>query len=87
MTRGSGLIKFPCTFPLKVMGLNTETFESEIRAIINRRLDPVPVVYTSRPSRNGKYLSITATFMATSREQLDELYRELNGHKSVRMTL
>ncbi len=81
------VFKFPCPFPLKVMGLNTEFFETAIREIIDRHLDPDPVVYTSQLSKNGKYLSITATFIATSREQLDELYRELNRHELVKMTL
>lgn len=87
MTERSEIIKFPCPFPLKVMGFNTEAFQTAITEIIERRLHPDPVVYTSQLSANGKYLSITATFIATSREQLDDLYRELNGHELVKMTL
>lgn len=87
MTGTSEIVKFPCPFPLKVMGLNTGTFETVIKEIIDRHLDPDPVVYTTQPSKTGKYLSITATFIATSREQIDELYRELNSHELVKMTL
>ena len=32
-----------------------------------------------RSSREGNYLSVTATVNATSREQLDALYRELTS--------
>ncbi|MDH4162209.1 MAG: DUF493 domain-containing protein [Nitrospirota bacterium] len=87
MTDQPDIIKFPCPFPLKVMGYNTEAFETAIKEIIEKHLDPDPVVYTSQLSKNGKYLSITATFIATSREQLDGLYRKLNGHELVKMTL
>ncbi len=78
---------FPCSFPLKVMGLNNDAFQAAVKAIFDKHLDPAPVSYTSQPSRNGKYLSITATFTATSKEQLDALYRELNAHELVVMTL
>ncbi len=40
-----------------------------------------------RPSRQGTYLSVTCVVRATSREQLDALYRELCDHPSVVMAL
>jgi putative lipoic acid-binding regulatory protein len=40
-----------------------------------------------RPSRQGKYLSVTCVVRATSREQLDALYQELCDHPSVVMVL
>ena len=40
-----------------------------------------------QPSSQGKYLSVTCTVRATSREQLDALYRELCDHPSVVMVL
>jgi hypothetical protein len=78
---------FPCVFPLKVMGLNSGPFESVVQAVIKKHLQETPVIFESRSSSSGKYLSVTATFMATSREQLDALYRELNAHELVVMTL
>ena len=78
---------FPCTFPLKVMGQNNEAFEAAVRDVLQRHLGSSPVTYARRPSSGGKYLSLTATFTATSREQLDALYRELNGLELVVMTL
>lgn len=80
-------MEFPCTFPLKVMGLNGGQFESVVQAVIRKHLLDAPVMYERRPSGSGKYLSVTATFTATSREQLDALYRELNSHELVVMTL
>ncbi|HEY6011409.1 MAG TPA: DUF493 domain-containing protein [Nitrospirota bacterium] len=78
---------FPCSFPLKVMGRNTDAFENAVRAILDRHLRGAQVVFEKRPSSSGKYLSLTATFTAESREQLDTLYRELNAHELVVMTL
>ena len=78
---------FPCVFPLKIMGLNNGPFESVVQAVIKKHLHDAPVMFESRPSSSGKYLSVTATFTATSREQLDALYTELNAHELVVMTL
>jgi putative lipoic acid-binding regulatory protein len=40
-----------------------------------------------RPSRQGKYLSVTCVVRATSRQQLDALYQELCDHPAVVMVL
>lgn len=40
-----------------------------------------------RPSRQGTYLSVTCVVRATSREQLDALYKDLCDHPSVVMVL
>ena len=40
-----------------------------------------------KSSKHGKYLSVTCTIRATSREQLDALYRELCDHPMVAMVL
>ena len=40
-----------------------------------------------KASKRGKYLSITCVIRATSREQLDALYRELCAHPMVVMVL
>lgn len=80
-------MQFPCEFPIKVMGLNTDAFPATIRAIIRKHVNTDDIAYSSQPSRGDKYLSITATFTAQSKEQLDALYRELNDHELVLMTL
>ncbi len=87
MKSKSTCFTFPCSFPLKVMGLNNQDFEAAIKAVFEKHLPAATIVYTSQLSKSGKYLSITATFTATSKEQLDALYRELNGHELVVMTL
>jgi uncharacterized protein len=80
-------LRFPCEFPIKVMGLNTEMFQTAIRAIIRKHVNSDEIAYSSQTSRGDKYLSITATFTAQSKVQLDALYQELNDHELVLMTL
>ena len=87
MSGQENLLAYPCTFPLKVVGLNTEAFERAVREVVRKHLGDIAVEYQARKSGGGKYLSVTATFAAESREQVDAIYRELNGHDLVVMTL
>ena len=81
-------IAFPTAFPIKVMGRSEGGFTRAVIEIVQRHApDFVPGTLESRPSKKGKYLSLTATVNATSREQLDALYRELCDHPSVVMVL
>ena len=84
----ASLIEYPSQFPIKVLGANVEGFAEAIVAIA-RRFDPAFDVATleRRPSAAGKYLGLTVTITATSREQLDELYRTLSTHPMVKYTL
>ena len=83
----TALLRFPCPFPVKALGLDSAALESVVRAVVERHARGERVEYVGRRSGGGKYLCITATFRATSREQLDALYAELNGHELVVMTL
>jgi len=82
------LIEYPSAFPIKVMGAHGEGF---VEAIVDiaRRFDPTfdAAGVETRPSRAGNYLGITITITATSREQLDELYRTLSTHPLVKIVL
>ena len=82
------LLTFPCEFPFKVMGLSSDTFESDIIVIVRKHVPNLGEgALKSKPSKNGKYIALTITFIAHSREQLDKLYVEVNEHPDVRMTL
>ncbi len=88
MDRKTDPFTFPSSFPLKVMGKNTHEFYAVVSAIIDKHIgEGAPVTYHSRTSSGGKYMSITATFQARSREQLDAIYLELNKNEHVLMTL
>ena len=81
-------LAFPCDFPIKVMGRKERGFAQAVTEIVLKHAsDFDPATVEMRPSRQGKYLSVTCTVRATSREQLDALYRELCDHPSVVMVL
>jgi len=81
-------MEFPCRFPLKTIGKNIAGFETTIVEIVRRHVpDLQDHEISSRLSKDGKYVSITTTFTAVSREQLDELYYELSSHEQVMMVL
>jgi hypothetical protein len=82
------LIEYPSAFPIKVMGANVDGFEAAI-VDVARRFDPSfdPASVERRPSAGGNYLGLTITIQATSREQLDELYRALSTHPMVKVVL
>jgi hypothetical protein len=81
-------LTFPTAFPIKVMGRRTDGFAQAIVDVVLRHApDFDPGEVEMRASRKGKYLSLTVTINATSREQLDALYRELTSHPMVVMVL
>ena len=82
------LLDFPCDFPIKVMGRKAPGFAQSVTEIVRRHApDFDPATVEMRPSRQGRYLSVTCVVRATSREQLDALYQELCDHPSVVMVL
>lgn len=84
----SGQLKFSCEFPLKAIGKNSGDFEPKIVAIIRQHVPELrDDKIRRRLSQDGKYLSVTAVFTATSREQLDALYLDLGSDEQVLMVL
>lgn len=88
MAEQASLIDFPCPFPLKIMGKAEDAFAQAVLPIITRH-DPAfdGSRVEMRASSAGKYVSLTCTVQATSRAQLDALYRELSSHPLVKIVL
>ena len=82
------LIVYPSAFPIKVMGAKVDGFVHAITSVAHE-FDPTFDAKTVelRESKGGNYLGITINITATSREQLDELYRTLSTHPMVKMVL
>jgi putative lipoic acid-binding regulatory protein len=82
------LIEYPSEFPIKVMGLMHDQFAQTIVEVVTQH-DPDfhAGKVEMRPSSAGKYLALTVTVRATSREQLDNLYRALSSHPMVKYVL
>ncbi len=84
----ASLIEYPCDFPIKVMGSSQPGFAQAVVDIVQRHApDFDAATVEMRMSRERKYVSVTATIRATSRKQLDALYRELSDHPTVVMVL
>ena len=86
--RKESLIEYPSAFPIKVMGANVNGFVHTITELA-QRFDPSFDASTVelRDSRAGNYLGVTIHITATSRAQLDEVYRTLSTHPMVKVVL
>ncbi len=86
--RQESLIVYPSQFPIKVMGVRVDGLVHAITHIAHQ-FDPTfdAATIELRESKGGKYLGVTITVTATSREQLDELYRTLSTHPMVKVVL
>jgi putative lipoic acid-binding regulatory protein len=81
-------LQYPCAFPIKVIGVNHPAYVETIVAILNRHVPDLDVqTITTRESGAGKYLSVSTTFTASDRAQLDALYIELTAHPDVKWVL
>lgn len=88
MSDADSLLEFPCDFPIKAMGRCDSGFEAKALAIVRRHVpDFDTAALRTVASRNGNYLSMTFTIQASSREQLDNLYRELSACDELLMVL
>lgn len=87
-TVNESLIEYPSQFPIKVMGERVEGFVHAVTAVA-KHFDPCfdAASVELRESSGGKYIGVTITITATSREQLDELYRTLSTHPMVKIVL
>lgn len=85
----NNLIDYPCDFPLKVMGKNHVDFEVYVLETVNRHVGGhlTKDSIKTRPSKTGKYISLTITFLAHSQKQVDAIYIELTAHELVLMAL
>lgn len=82
------LIEYPCEFPLKIFGQQQAGFAQAVLEVVTKH-DPnfIAASMEMRASKHARYVSLTCTICATSREQLDAVYQELCDHPMVVMVL
>ena len=81
-------LKFPCEFPISVMGVNVPEYKEKIFAILKKHVPELEEKNLKTAfSANKKYCSLKTRFTAQSREQMDELYKELTAHELVKWVL
>jgi putative lipoic acid-binding regulatory protein len=81
-------LKFPCDFPIKIMGNANEEFEKTVFSIFRKHFPALKEgALKQRSSQQGKYLALTVTVHAENQKQLDDLYRDLSSSPAVIMAL
>lgn len=82
------LLRFPCSFPIKMMGRDTPEFRETARSLVEKHTGPIDdAAVNDALSRNGNFVSITITVNAQSQEQLDDIYRDVSSHDDILMAL
>lgn len=82
------LLKFPCDFPIKMMGRDQPEFRKAAVALIEQHAGEIPDdAIRSTLSRKGNFLSITITIKAKNQQQLDDIYRDLTEHDEILVAL
>ena len=82
------LMEFPCKFPIKAMGLAIHNLDTVVYSIVQKHAPETDKdALSKKPSSNGKYVSITVTINASSRDQLDAIYQDLTSHEHIIMAL
>ena len=88
MSEQESALQFPCQFPIKAMGMSSIELDIHVVEIIRRHVDDIHEgAVKTKPSRGGKYTSVTVTITATSRHQLDAIYQDLTDSPLVLMAL
>ncbi len=82
------LLEFPCQFPIKAMGKNNIELDLLVVEIVRRHAPDIHEgAVSTRPSKDGNYISVTITIEASSKQQLDAIYQDLSDHPHVLMAL
>ena len=80
--------EFPCSYKIKAMGLDEPHFDALVVEIIRRHQPDIKEgAITHKPSKTGKYISISVVIEAQSKQQLDAIYDDLTAHEKVLMRL
>ena len=88
MSKQESALKFPCQFPIKALGKAGPELDIRVVEIIRRHAPDFGAgAVTLKPSKGGKYTSVTVTIQATSKQQLDAIYQDLTDCPEVIMAL
>ena len=72
------ILEFPCDFPVKAMGYAAHDFEEHIIGLVSRHASLTePRQISTKESSGGRFLSVTVSVEARSREHLELIYADL----------
>ncbi|PJD96371.1 MAG: hypothetical protein CK426_04995 [Legionella sp.] len=82
------LIEFPCLFPIKIIGINSDSFIKEISQITMQHFPNFcEDDLIQKISQKSSYLALTVTVFAENQEMLDAYYQEITQNAQVKMVL
>ena len=82
------LLEFPCDFPIKIMGRESDEFRALARELVEKHTGALADdAIVSSLSKNGAFVSVTVTVVAQSQQQLDDIYREVTSNDEILMAL
>jgi putative lipoic acid-binding regulatory protein len=88
MSENESLLTFPCSFPIKIMGRDEESFRHAAVLLVEQYAGKLSAdAITTSASSKGNFLSITITIQAQNQEQLDNIYNDLSKHEEVLVAL
>jgi hypothetical protein len=88
MSNEETLLEFPCEIAVKAMGKAEPDFDLLIFELVRKHAPNISEgAVRSRPSKGGKWVSVTVTVRAESKAQMDAIYMDLTAHEKVVMAL
>lgn len=82
------LLSFPCDYPIKALGRAAEDFDLLVVGIVRKHVpDLLEGAVTTRLSRGDRFVSVTVTVKAESKQQIDSIYLDLTANKKVLVAL
>lgn len=82
------LLEFPCEFGVKAMGRDADDFEKRVTDIILAHAQRCAGTETTvNRSGGGKFIAVTVTIEAQSKDQLERIYRDLSDCEQVLVSL
>lgn len=82
------LLQYPCDYPIKVIGNNSEPFVDKVTEIIKTHfpaLDASRIQHTQ--SANGKFISISVVLHLNCEEELQQAYQAIKTVPGLKMVL
>ena len=81
-------IEFPCDYPIKILGNNSDNFVDAVLAMCRRHAPGFnESAVTTKHSSEGRFVSVTVTIVATGEPQLKALYDDLKLNADVKMVI
>jgi len=84
----NALMDYPCAFTIKTMGLAGTNFEVIALEIVQRHAaELTEESVQTKLSKTNKYISVSISLTAQSKQQMDDIYKALSDSVHVLMSL